>query len=147
MRKILEELSTTYSKTHQTKMNKFFFGTSFCSNHPHFRWHVDLQDMSIFKHSHISGRYNFMLICVDDFSNYIMTCLLCDKRASTVHKAIIEIIRNEGQIPTIICCDQGSEFKNKLFNNCHENRFQVQFTIDRCKAVMPNVRFAPLDAV
>ena len=76
-----------------------------------------------------------MLICIDDFSNYIMTCLLQDKCESTMHKAIIEIIQNEGQIPTIIYCDQGSEFKNKLFDNPCENRFRVQFTIDRCKAI------------
>ena len=47
----LEEQSSTYSRTRVRQKNKYFFGTSFYSNHPHYRWHVDLQDMSIFKKS------------------------------------------------------------------------------------------------
>ena len=72
-----------------------------------------------------------MLICVDDFSNYIMVRLLRDKKATTVHKAIVDKIKKEKSIPTLIYCNQGSEFKNKLFDNPHENGFKVQFTIDR----------------
>ena len=56
--------------------------------------------------------------------------MLRDKRAKTVH-----IIKTERAIPIIIYCDQGSEFKNKLFDNSKSNGFRVQFTIDRCKAV------------
>ena len=72
----LNELSTTYSRTRLVNKNKHFFGTSFYSPHPHHRWHVDLQDTSIFRKSNISTMYNFMLVCVDDFSNYIMIKLL-----------------------------------------------------------------------
>ena len=72
----LNELSTTYSRTRLVKRNKHFFGMSFYSPHPHHRWHVDLQDMSIFRKSNISTMYNFMSVCVDDFSNYIMIKLL-----------------------------------------------------------------------
>ena len=82
-----------------TPKNKYFCGTSFYSNHPHYRWHVDLQDMSIFKKSKISTRYDFMLICVDDFSNYIMVRLLCNKNARSVHNAIIDIIKAEKNNP------------------------------------------------
>ena len=77
----LNELSTTYSRTRLVNKNKHFFGTSFYSPHPHHRWHVDLQDMSIFRKSNLSTMYNFMLVCVDDFSNYIMIKLLRDKKA------------------------------------------------------------------
>ena len=45
--------------------------------------------------------YNFMLVCVDDFSNYIMIKLLRDKKAKTVHTAMINIIKETGAIPTI----------------------------------------------
>ena len=76
-----------------------------------------------------------MLICVDDFSNYVMVQLLRDKCAKTVHNAIIHIIKTKRAIPTIIYCDQGSEFKNKLFDNPKSNGFRVQLTIDRHKAV------------
>ena len=61
--------------------------------------------------------------------------MLRDKRAKTVHYAIIQIIKTERAIPTIIYCDQGSEFRNKLFDNPKSNGFRVQFTIDRRKAV------------
>ena len=131
----LEEQSSTYSRTRVCQKNKYFFGTSFYSNHLHYRWHLDLQDMSIFKRSKISTRYNFMLICVDDFSNYIMVRLLCNKNAKSVHNSIIDIIKAEKTIPTIIYCDQGSEFKNKLFDDPKGNGFRVQFTVDRRKAV------------
>ena len=62
----LNELSTTYLRTRLVNKNKHFFGTSFIH-----RWHVDLQDMSIFRKSNISTMYNFMLVCVDDFSNLL----------------------------------------------------------------------------
>ena len=89
---ILEEQSTTYSRMRVTKRKKSFFGMSFYSNHPHYRWHIDLQDMSMFKHSRLADHFNFMLICIDDFSNYMMVKLLCNKCATTVHKAIIDLI-------------------------------------------------------
>ena len=131
----LNELSTTYSRTRLVNKNKHFFGTSFYSPHPHHRWHVDLQDMSIFRKSNISTMYNFMLVCVDDFSNYIMIKLLRDKKAKTVHTAMINIIKETGAIPTILYCDKGSEFDNRLFNDPKTNFFKVQFTVDRRKAV------------
>ena len=91
--------------------------------------------MSIFKKSKKASAFNFMLICIDDFSNYFMVKLLQNKKASTVHNAMIKLIREEGNIPTIVYCDQGSEFNNKLFNDPYENGFRVQFTIDHRKAV------------
>ena len=91
--------------------------------------------MSIFRKSNISTMYNFMLVCVDDFSNYIMIKLLRDKKAKTVHTAMINIIKETGAIPTIVYCDKGSEFDNRLFNDPKTNLFKVQFTVDRRKAV------------
>ena len=135
VRNILEQQSTTYSYTRVIRKSKHFFSTSFYSNHPHHCWHVDLQDLSIFKEAELSNRFNFMLICIDDFSNYVMVRLLRDKRPKTVHNTIIHIIKTERAIPTIIYCDQGSEFKNKLFDDPKSNGFRVQFTIDRRKAV------------
>ena len=127
----LNELSTTYLRTRLVNKNKHFFGTSFYSPQPHHGWHVDLQDMSIFKKSNISTMYNFMLVCVDDFSNYIMIKLLRDKKAKTVHTAMINIIKETGAIPTIVYCDKGSEFDNRLFNDPKTNFFKVQFMVNR----------------
>ena len=131
----LNELSTTYLRTRLVNKNKHFFGMSFYSPHPHHRWHVDLQDMSILKKSNISTMYNFMLVCVDNFSNYIMIKLLRDKKAKTVHTVMINIIKETGAIPTIVYCDKGSEFDNRLFNDPKTNFFKVQFMVDRRKAV------------
>ena len=61
--------------------------------------------------------YNFMLVCVDDFSNYIMIKLLRDKKVKTIHTAMIDIIKETGAIPTTVYCDKGSEFDNRLFND------------------------------
>ena len=127
----LNKLSTTYSRSRLVNKNKHFFGTSFYSPHPHHRWHIDLQDMSIFKKSNISTMYNFMLVCVDDFRNYIMIKLLHDKKAKTVHTAMINIIKETGAIPTIVYCNKISEFDNRLFNDPKTNLFKVQFTVDR----------------
>ena len=74
-------------------------------------------------------------------SNYFIVKLLQNKKASTVHNAMIKLIREESNIPTIVYCDQGSEFNNKLFNDPYENGFMVQFTIDRKKLYMQNAQY------
>ena len=79
--------------------------------------------------------FNFMLICVNDFSNYIMVNLIKDKKASTVPDSMIKIIQREKAIPIIVHCYQGTEIKNKLFNDPKTNGFRIQFTSDRRKAV------------
>ena len=112
---------------------------SFYSPHPHYRWHVNLQDMTIFKRagkrSKKGTEYNFVLVCVDDFSNFFMIELIKNKWAATVLNAIIKIIQRVKSMPVFIYCDKGSEFDNKLFTDRSTNGFRVQFTIDRRKAV------------
>ena len=71
-----------------------------------------------------------MLICIDDFNNYLMVDVIKDKRATTILNSMIKVIQREGHILIIVYCDQGSEFKNKLFDNPKTNGFWVQFTID-----------------
>ena len=69
------ECSIAYSNTRHLNKNKYFHGTSFYSPHPHQRWHMDLQDMSLFRKAAGLKRedaFNFLLVCVHDFSNYIM---------------------------------------------------------------------------
>ena len=48
---------------------------------------------------------------------------------------MINIIKETGAIPTIVYCDKGSEFDNRLFNDPKTNFFKVQFTVNRQKAV------------
>ena len=48
---------------------------------------------------------------------------------------MFNIIKETGAIPTIVYCDKGSEFDNRLFNDPKTNFFKIQFTVDRRKAV------------
>ena len=121
VRSTLETHSPAYLTTRVTTQLKSFHGTSFYSPHPHYRWHVDLQDMTIFKKAGKKSKkgteYNFMLACIDDFSNFFMIELLKNKRAATVLNALIKIIQRVKSMPIFIYCDKGSEFDNKLFTD------------------------------
>ena len=48
---------------------------------------------------------------------------------------MINIIKATGAMPTIVYCDKGSEFDNRLFNNPKTNFFKVQFMVNGRKAV------------
>ena len=98
VRSTLETHSPAYSTTRvATQQPKSFRGMSFYSPHPHYRWHINLHDMTIFKRAGKRSKkwteYNFMLVCVDDFSNFFMIELIKNKRAATVLNAIIKIIQ------------------------------------------------------
>ena len=134
------ERSIAYSNTRHLNKNKYFHGTSFYSPHPHHRWHVDLQDMSLFRKAAGLKRgdaFYFLLVCVHDFSNYIMIEPLRNKRADTILKGFEAIIKREKfrYFPSIIYCDKGTELNNKIFTNPKKVNFKVQFTTDRRKAV------------
>ena len=60
-----------------------------------------------------------------------------NKRADTVLKGFEAIIKNEKfrYFLSIIYCDEGTEFDNKIFTNPKKVNFKVQFTSDRRKAV------------
>ena len=138
MRNMLKRFSTTYSITRKLKRNKYFHGTSFYSTHPHYRWHVDLQDMTMFRKAvglRRQDAFNFLLVCVDDFSNYFMVEAIKNKQAKLVFEAFAKIVRREKALPTIVYCDRGTELYNKIFNNKMKLGFRVQFTIDKRKAV------------
>ena len=69
------ECSVAYSNMRHLNKNKHFHGTSFYSLHPHHRRHVDLQDMSLFREVvglERKDAFNFLLVCMNDFSNHIM---------------------------------------------------------------------------
>ena len=78
---------------------------------------------------------NYLLVCVDDFSNYFMVEAVKNKQAKSVFDAFAKIVRREKALPTIVYCDKGSEFDNKLFNDKMKLGLRVQFTIDKQKAV------------
>ena len=137
VKKILDTSSTACSMRQKPQKRKYFYGISFYLAHPHYRWHVDLQDITIFRKAANKSKtdaYSFMLIWIDDFSNYIMVELIKNKHAVIILNAMVKIIQREKYIPILIYCDRGSEFK-KLFNDPRTNGFKVQYMIDHRKAV------------
>ena len=58
-----------------------------------------------------------------------------DKKAMTVFNAFTKIVRRERALPTIVYCDKGSKFNNKIYNNKMKLGLRVQFTINRRKAI------------
>ena len=52
-----------------------------------------------------------------------------------VFEAFTKIVRREKALPTIVYCDRGTEFDNKLFNNKMKLGFRIQFMIDKQKAI------------
>ena len=79
--------------------------------------------------------FNYLLVCVDDFSNYFMVEVVKNKQATSVFDAFAKIVRREKALPTIVYCDKRSEFNNKLFNDKMKFSFRLQFTVDKRKAV------------
>ena len=125
------ECLIAYSNGRHLNQNKYFHGTSFYSPHPHHRLHMDVQDMSLFRK--VAGlkredAFNFFLVYVDDFSNYIMVEPLRNKQSDTILKGFEAIIKREKfrYILSIVNCDKGTELDNKIFRNP-----KIQFTIYR----------------
>ena len=68
-----------------------------------------------------------------------MIKLLRDKKAKTLHTAMINIIKETGAIPTIVYCDKGSEFDNRLFNDPKTNFLKYNLWSTDKKLSMQNV--------
>ena len=69
---------------------------------------VDLCDMS-----HVSQRYKYILVVMDDFSSFVILNNLRDKRATTVLNALWGIFTIFGP-PQALLSDRGAEFVNNL---------------------------------
>ena len=128
------ECSIAYPNMRHINKSKYFHGTSFYFPHPHHRWHLDLQDMSLFREVVGLKRkdaFNFLLVCVNDFSNYIMVDPLRNKWADTILKGFENMMKRKKfrYFPSTVYCDKGTEFDNKIFTNPQKISFEVQFTI------------------
>ena len=75
--------------------------------------------------------FNFLLVCMDNFSNYLMVEPIRDKQAKSMPEGFAKIVQREGILWAIVYCDKGTEFDNKTFNSHKKVRFWVQFTIHR----------------
>lgn len=78
-------------------------------------WQMDLVDMKAYKNE--NNNVTFILTIIDVFSKYAWGRMLPDKKAETVLKAIISVIKTSKRKPKKIHTDEGTEFFNKNIKN------------------------------
>ena len=79
-------------------------------------WSIDLLDMSDYSIKNNNG-YKYIFVIIDDFSKYLFTVPLRNKRAQTITKEFSNILLSSRRKPTMIESDQGGEFYNAIFQN------------------------------
>ena len=73
-------------------------------------WSADLIEI---EHSKANDDYRYILMIIDNLSKYGWAIPLLDKKAETVKRAILKIIRETRRKPTIFATDAGKEFTNR----------------------------------
>lgn len=75
-------------------------------------WHGDLVEIS---HPKSNNNYRYILMIIDNLSKYGWARLLKDKKAETIKKAFLSILKESKRKPQILTTDAGKEFKNHSF--------------------------------
>ena len=73
-----------------------------------YMWEVDLMDMLSL--SNFNDGFKYVLLVIDDFSRYIWTCCITNKKPIEVVKCLTKIFAESGRKPKYIRSDNGSEF-------------------------------------
>lgn len=76
-------------------------------------WQADLADFQNI--SEYNDGYNYLLVCIDVFSKYLMVEKLTDKNAKTTLDAFINILQKSNRKPKQLQTDDGKEFVNSTF--------------------------------
>ena len=100
----------------KTKNKKINYFPIYASNKNE-NFEVDLIDMSDLETS--NKHYKYILTCIDVFSRFVHAIALKNKLTSTVVEAMEKIIKHAK--PSIITCDQGSEFISQSFKELMKN--------------------------
>ena len=80
-------------------------------------WEIDLSEMRNDKWYIRQNRgYRFILVAIDQFSRYVWTEPLKNKKMGTVVNALETIIKRAHMVPVRISCDNGKEFYNRDFD-------------------------------
>lgn len=69
--------------------------------------------------------YNYVLVCVDGYSRFIMTRNMKTKSSKEVVKYMTQIIEKNGP-PNYICCDYGKEFINSEFKTSILKKYNIK---------------------
>ena len=74
--------------------------------------------------------YQYLFVCVDHFSRYIILAPLRDKSASSVARVLVDKVINPFTTPKVILSDNGAEFRNELLAEiCHAFNMKQTFIV------------------
>lgn len=76
-------------------------------------WQIDLADMTNI--SKENGKINYLLVCIDVFSRVLAIEPTTNKTGKSMVEALGNIFKRTGRMPKQIQSDDGTEFKNAVF--------------------------------
>ena len=76
-------------------------------------WHADLVEIS---HPSDNDNFRYILMVIDNLSKFGWAKPIKNKKAETVKKLFLEILRESKRKPTILTTDPGKEFTNRALN-------------------------------
>ena len=79
-------------------------------------WSLNILDLKDYGPKNNRG-YRYVLVVIDNFSNYIWTIPLKNKKAQSVKDAFENILKSSRRKPNLIESDDGSQFVGKFFTN------------------------------
>ena len=79
-------------------------------------WSLDTLDLKDYGPENNRG-YRYVLVVIDNFSNFAWTIPLKNKNAQTIKDSFEHIIKNSKRKPKLIESDRGKEFYNNIFQD------------------------------
>ena len=79
-------------------------------------WSLDILDLKDYGPEN-NRNYRFVLVVIDNFSNFGWTVPLKNKNAQTIKDSFENIILNSRRKPNLIESDRGKEFYNNIFQD------------------------------
>ena len=93
------------------------------------QWSIDLAEMKDL--SNYNKQYKYILVCVDVYSRYAFARLLKKKSSKNVKEKFESIVRESGDYPKKIQCDEGTEFQGIKKDLANKHGFKVFHTFNR----------------
>ena len=98
-----------------------------------YQWDSDTANMVKYKSD--NNEYAYFVVFIDIFTRYLYTAPLKTLRGEEMVAVFQRIIRETDETPEILRTDQGSEYKNRPFNNLlNENKIKHLYTYYETKA-------------
>ena len=125
--------SDTYT-LHKPVRRKFQRNTVLAS-YINYQWDADLADMILLKK--YNRNFKYFLLVIDVFSKFIWTAPLKTKTGQEVTDAFKKMLPKTKGLPEKLHTDQGSEFKNKIFQKLlQDHKITHFFTYNELKAMV-----------